>query len=501
MSQPRRKIIKKDSLRRDSGVSKKDRICKNIIEYGLLGLIIFSPLPAASVNEWSILVIQLTVLVLVAAYLIMKEKPVINYHISQILRWPKYLFIGFFLFLFIQILPLPHFFVRMINPGAYIFQSQFSIDISAMKLMSFSVSPFRTFREGMEILSYVLIGFLVLKTITSRRQIRRILFVLVGMGFFEAFYGLFELNRNNPRILFYPKEIAWDSVTGTFVNQNHFAGYVEMIIPLAIGLVIARIDLFALAEKKLHEKIVHFTQKGFFKNIVLTACVVIMSLSIFLSRSRSGTSLVVLTFVVFMGLTLVYFGRMSYRSVSIRRFLQVTFLIIAIFSLYAGIGKTIDRFSLDKQLLGGRPHYWGSVIHIIKDFPIVGSGLGTFAYVFPAYANTKTYGMLIHAHNDYFEYISELGLVGTFFLLSGLLFMAFKSFKFWYERRNAEIKGLALGGIISVIVVAAHSFTDFNLHIPANMLLFSVILSLTLVIATYNIPKKKRKKHRQFKRM
>lgn len=501
MRQSRRYKIKKNRLSRYSEVSRRDKVCRNIIEYGLIGLIIFSPLPAGSVNEWSILVIQLTVLVMTAAYLIMKEKPGINPQLSQTLRVPKYLFIGFFLFLFIQILPFPLFLVRMINPRVYTFQTQFSFDIPSLKLLSFSVSPFRSFREGMELLSYVLIGVLILKTVTSRRQIKRILSVIIGMGFFEAIYGLFELNRSNPRILFYPKEIAWDSVTGTYVNQNHFAGYVEMIIPLAIGLIIARIDLFILAEKRMYEKIVHFTQKGFLRNIMLTAFVVIMALSIFLSKSRSGTSLVVLTFVVFLGLTFVYFGRMSYKNVNIRRFLQVTFLIIAIFSLYIGIGKTLDRFALDKQLLGGRPHYWGSVIQMIKDFPIVGSGIGTFAYVFPAYATSRTYGMLVHAHNDYFEYMSELGLVGAFFLLGGLLFLAVKSFMFWYERRNAEIKGLALGGIISIIVVSVHSFTDFNMHIPANMLLFSVILSLTLVMATYNLPKKKRRKHSQLKRM
>jgi hypothetical protein len=53
------------------------------------------------------------------------------------------------------------------------------------------------------------------------------------------------------------------------------------------------------------------------------------------------------------------------------------------------------------------------------------------------------------------------------------------SFLTWSKRRNPEIKGLAMGGIISVFIILIHSLTDFNLHIPANTLLFSVVLALT----------------------
>ena len=163
----------------------------------------------------------------------------------------------------------------------------------------------------------------------------------------------------------------------------------------------------------------------------------------------------------------------------------MTFLLVTIICLYVGIQATIDRFALDLLLSGGRPHYWGSVIMTIKDFPLVGTGLGTFSSVYPAYAKTRTYALLGHAHNDYFEYMSELGAVGMAFLLGGILFIVYKTFLTWYKRRNAEVKGLVLGGLIAIIVIGIHSFTDFNLHIPSNILLFTVILSVTYVAAYY----------------
>jgi O-antigen ligase len=462
-----------------------DNLYRKIIEYGILGVIIFSPLPAASVNAWSVLVIQLAVLVMTAAYFLMSRKPRLNPRISSSKRWIKYLFGGYFLFLVFQILPLPQSLVRLISPGAHRFRLSYSLDAANTKFQSLSVIPSETFREGMEILVYVLLGFLIINTVNSRKQIQRLFYVLIGLGFFEAFYGLFELQRSNPSILFYPKIHNIGSVTGTFVNQNHFAGYVEMIIPLAIGLIIARIDLFTLAGKKLSAKIVQVAEKGIVVNLVVITFILVMSLSIGLSRSRSGVFLLVFTFILFAGITSIYFGRMSHQWWKVRRFLQITFLLVILACLYVGIEATINRFSLDKLLSGGRPHYWGSVVMIFKNFPLVGTGLGTFPSVYPAYAKTSTYALLGHAHNDYFEYTSELGVVGILLLLGGIAFIFFKSFLTWYKRKNAEIKGLALGGLVSVFIIAIHSFTDFNLHIPANMVLFTVILSLTYVTSHY----------------
>jgi len=57
--------------------TKRDRICSKIIEYGILGVLIFSPLPAASVYEWSILVIEMAVFMMLGAYVLMKYKPIL----------------------------------------------------------------------------------------------------------------------------------------------------------------------------------------------------------------------------------------------------------------------------------------------------------------------------------------------------------------------------------------------------------------------------------------
>jgi len=466
-------------------LSKRDKVCRKIIDYGILGVIVFSPLPAASVYGWSILVIELAVLVMMVAYFLLKARPQNNELLSFSLRWPRYLFFGFLAFIFIQIIPFPSFLVKFLSPGAYSFRELFSVDFSKIKFMSFSLLPSSTFREGLELLAYFLLGFLIVKTVTRRQQIRRIVTVLVAMGVFEAVYGLFELYNKNPHVLFYKKIYSLDSVTGTFVNRNHFSGYLEMVIPLTIGLIIARIDLFSLVGLKWREKLLRLSEKGLAKNLLLLFGMVVMAVAIILSKSRSGVFLFILTFILFFELAALYFGRTRHRQKWIKNFLAVSFLVITLICLYIGIKATLERFALDKLLSERRPIVWSNVTSIIGDYPLFGTGLGTFAAVYPAYEQKLTPPHFSHAHSDYLEYLAELGVVGMILLLGGILFMLASSFLVWRERRHPEVKGLALGGIVAVVNILIHSIADFNLHIPANMVLFTVVLSLTMVTAFY----------------
>jgi len=481
----RNKIRKTSPKIESQTLSGRDRIYQKIIEFGILGVIVFSPLPAAAVYEWSILVIQLVVLVMMAAYVLMREKPQNTELISLALKWPRYLFLSLFVFILFQIIPLPSFIVGFLSPNTYSFQAFFSPDFSGVKFMSLSLIPSHTFREGLELFTYFLLGFLIIKTVTTRKQITRIVYVLVFMGFFEAFYGMYEMYNKNPRLLFLKKVHYVDVVTGTFVNRNHLSGYLEMIIPLALGLIIARINLFSLAGLKWRDKILRLSEKGLSVNLLLSAGIVVMAVAVIFSESRSGVFILIFTFILFFELTILYFRRMKEHQKWIKNFLKVSFLIITIIALNVGIGSVIERFALDDLLHEGRPIVWGKVVEIIGDYPLLGTGLGTFASIYPAYDESGRSVRYSYAHNDYLDYLSELGVVGLILLFGGLAFIVVTSFLIWRVRRHPEVKGLALGGIVAVVAILIHSITDFNLHIPANMILFTVIVSLTFVTAFY----------------
>ena len=459
---------------------------RKTIEYGLLALLLWSPLPAASVEEWSVFVIELAVAVMAAAYILLDEKPSLNRHLPPVLRRLRFFAAGFFVFVAFQILPLPAALVRLVSPGSYEFQRLYSPGFARMKFMSLSISPAATLREGLFLAACFLLGFLVLKTVTRGRQVRTIIFVLIGSGVFQALYGLFELTRANPRLLFYKKMFSPDSVTGTFVNRSHLSGYLEMIVPLAVGLAIARMNLLTFGVKGFREKIMLWTSKGVLENVLITAGVVVMSLGIVLSNSRSGLAVLVFTFFLFLGFSILTFSRTGYRQVWVRKFIRTTFFIVTILAVYIGVGSTIKRFALDDLLHEDRPLYWANTAGIVGDFPLFGTGLGTFASAYNPYEKRGGSEMrLVHAHNDYLEYVAEVGVLGALILFGGILYLAVQAFLAWKNRRNTEARGLALGGIVSLAGIGVHAFTDFNLHIPANMVLFTIVLCLTLVMATY----------------
>jgi O-antigen ligase len=459
---------------------------RRIIEYGLLALLIGSPLPAASVEAWSVLIIELAVALMAAAYVLLDEKPAMNPHLAAVLRPLKFITAGFFGFVALQMVPLPAGLIRIVSPGSYEFQKLYSPVFGRMKFMSLSIAPTATLRDGLMLATCFLLGFLVLKTVSRGRQIRTLILVLAGSGVFQAIYGLFELTRDEPRILFYKKMLSPGSVTGTFVNPSHLSGYLEMIIPLAVGLAIARMNLLTFGVKGFREKIQLWTSKGILTNVLVLAAVVVMSLGVIFSNSRSGLVVLLFTVFLFLGFSVMDYSRTGYRQLWIGKTVRATFLVVTALAVWIGVGSTVQRFALDDLLHEDRPLFWSNTAGIIADFPLFGTGLGTFASAYNAYEKRGGPEMqLVHAHNDYLEFVAELGVVGAGLLLGAVLYIAVRAFLAWKKRRNAEAKGLALGGIVSLAGIALHTVTDFNLHIPANMILFTVVLGLTLVMAYY----------------
>jgi O-antigen ligase len=459
---------------------------KKTVEYGLLALLLWSPLPAASVEEWSVFVIELAAALMAAAYVLLDPKPALNPHLPPVLKRMRPVTAALFGFLALQVLPLPAGLVRILSPGSYGFRQLYAPEFARMKFMSLSIAPAATLGAGLFLTALFILGFLVLRTVSRGRQIRTILAILVGSGVFQALYGLFELTRDDPRILFYKKMFSPDSVTGTFVNRSHFSGYLEMIVPLALGLAIARMNMMTFGTKTIREKIVLWTSKGILVNVLILGGAVVMSLAVVLSNSRSG--LVVLAFSVFLllGFSVTSFSRTGFRQPWIGKTIRTTFLCVTILALTVGIGSTIKRFALDDLLHEDRPQYWANTLKIVGDFPLFGTGLGTFASAYNPYEKgSASARRLMHAHNDYLEYVAELGIAGSVLLFGAILYLAGSAYLAWRKRRNAQARALAMGGIVSLAGMGLHAVTDFNLHIPANMVLFTAILCLTLVMAYY----------------
>ena len=126
----------------------------------------------------------------------------------------------------------------------------------------------------------------------------------------------------------------------------------------------------------------------------------------------------------------------------------------------------------------GHGYSWLDILKIWRDFPIFGTGLGTFGNISAMYKSSFLQNSFIYAHNDYLQLLSETGIVGLFSISLFFIFYFYAVLKSWLERRDSYVICVVLGGLASIFSILAYSFLDFNLHIPATALLFFVILGL-----------------------
>lgn len=450
------------------------------LEWGILALVIFSPLPRASVQSWSVLVIQLAVLALTVLYLMISGEYPANERLQSALKGTRALALGILALLAIQLIPWPGFLLKILSPKTVALSSQYGLSSSARAI---SLVPAETVRAGSELVAYFLLGFLVLRTLTSARRVRRLFGVIIAMGLFEALYGILRLNSGIFGLSFGLKGSGVDELSGTFVTRNHYSGYLAMIIPLAVGMIVARLGHISLSGLTWREKFLTLTKKGFLSNLPLAFMAIAMSIAVVVSRSRSGIASIVLTLMFFFVFATPFKRKAHERKTLIRPFVRAMVLIMFVLSFAFGFRSSIQRFSPDLALREGRSIVWTQTIRWIGEFPVFGTGLGTFSSSRPGTEIGVGLTGLDHANNEYLEYLMELGAAGFILFLALILSLLGRSLIGWQSRSDPEVRGLALGGFVSCLSVLFHSATDFSLHIPANALLFSVTLSATVAAA------------------
>ena len=116
-----------------------------------------------------------------------------------------------------------------------------------------------------------------------------------------------------------------------------------------------------------------------------------------------------------------------------------------------------------------------------RDYPLLGAGLGAFGVVFPRYSADGTNGTYTHAHNDFFEFGAETGLLGLIllgFMVGSSLLVALRA---QYLCRDPVLRGISFAALMGILSLMIHSAVDFNLQIPANALTFMLLLAFAWI--------------------
>jgi len=274
------------------------------------------------------------------------------------------------------------------------------------------------------------------------------------------------------------------SVTGTFINRNYFAGYLLMVIPLSMGFFFSREALYRGRFQGWRQRLSSLDGK----TLLIGFGIIVMILGLIFSASRMGILSLLLSFTL---ISILFKNPQRGKGLS-----KTTLLILGLavlWALWIGLDAVIGRFFNVSEDLKSRATIWAATFKIVKDFPILGSGLGTFSQIFPMYKSFHMRRLVTHTENDFLQLSSEVGLIGMgiLFILFMLLFVkavsGLRSMSTTDSRRY-----FGIGGLVGILALMFHSIVERNLQVPANAFLFAFIWALVLRMGSFKQREKAR---------
>lgn len=459
---------------------------KKLFLVGLKTLILLSPLPFGSVTPFFSPLFYLSALIL--GFYGYRQ----HFHQREIIG-EKWIVRGAWVmggFLVLQLIPLPRVLLSLVSPVAVETLTRFKETVPAFHPLS--LVPFQTFETLIHFMVFMFLAWLLMRINLRRREMVGILNAIVYSGVFQALFGLAKFFSGNRKffLLFHTQkqDVYSNYLTGTIGNPNHFAFYLELVFPIALALLFVQVDslkTFPSFQERMHQ-VVDFKNKS----LIFLGAILLVNMAILLTGSRAGIITTALSALVFVQLAVYLAGKSE-----IRKRLKWIFIAIVLLASIVGIQNTIQKFIKSPLAASGRMTRWPDTVSMALDFPVAGTGLGTYKYAFFLY-DSEGIKWSTHAHNDYLEVLSDGGLMGT--LAFAILVWGFLNayMRRWWQRRHPQIKMLGIGILTAFFAALFHSLFDFSLRIPTNMFLLVVLVGIGINLVTYR-REKARSSYRQ----
>lgn len=393
-----------------------NKVYKIFLWLGVAALLIFSPLVRGAVHIWSISFIVLTIGLLLFAWL-----------------W------------------------RTNNRNEYKFRRT-KLDIPILffvilAVISFipSIYKYASFYALLVLLSYIGLFYLIVNNFDYHMMRRMIVLVIFVAGALSI-YGLLQYFNILPHYWW-----AREFLASTYVNHNHFSGYLELVIPLTIGTLLKK------------------GSATFFMKMILTVLLVAMIAAFIFAQSRGGWICLMLSLPI-----IVVFLRE--RDIAKKMIILFSFLIIVFgFSFFyitmsevSQRLETVTGMKVGEASLQTRFKIWQGSLDMIKENPLAGTGVGTFVWGFSRFRPLGLDTRAHFAHNDYLHVASEMGVLAPIIMVWALAIIMWTGFV--KKRYYLDIFGCTIG----ILALALHGLIDFNFHIPANMLLCVVFVAFIM---------------------
>lgn len=325
-----------------------------------------------------------------------------------------------------------------------------------------TVSDYSTREDLLLLLAYVLIFFLAGQAFRTVEEWRALVWFLMFLGFLVAIFGILQQLTFDGKLYWFRPMRFGGIPFGPYVNRNHFAGFAELVIPVALA---------PLALGKVRRE----------RWALVTLFALFPIGALFLSASRGG----ILSFTVELGVLIII---MLLRRTGGKHILAGGLVLLLAFLMvsWLGVRQILERFSSMQTLevtVGKRASMRQDTWRIFRDYPWTGTGLGTLQTVFPAYETQYDARIVNHSHNDYLEALADTGITGGVCCVWFLAALFFDSLRQLLRSDKSFAAALHTSGLVGCSGFLVHSLVDFNLHIPGNALLFF----LTAFLATGGI--------------
>jgi O-antigen ligase len=325
-----------------------------------------------------------------------------------------------------------------------------------------TMAPTATKESLLKLATYFILFFVVIQLFKdcSAETWRRVGIAVLIFGFIFSFLSILQFLWSPGRILWVNHELS--SAFGPYVDHDHYAGLMELIIPVSACYVLSRPERDTLKD-------------------MLWFGVLIPVVSLLLTGSRGGL-VAVLAEIVILGWILIGYNplpgkrtRLAVTGLALVAGAGVFFWLVPTYVL-TRLGTVSNYVPATSE--GNRPALWRNSLGIFRDHPLAGAGMGSFVTAYPAHQTEALDLVTEHAHNDYVEALTETGLLGGALIVAALALFFPIMFGNLGSRLRGEPGWIQFGASIACCGLIVHSFVDFNLHIPANAAWFAFCAGL-----------------------
>jgi hypothetical protein len=383
----------------------------------------------------------------------------------------------------LQLVPVPLAVFRALSPHGDQFLSQFNlaygVDPPAWRALSITPSGTETTLALFCVFAVFLLGT---TAVMGRLSVRRVGMALLGLGLGVVVVGLVDRGPRIEHQLHFVMYGFWkpeqDGHPFTpFVDPNHYAGWMVMVVGVTLGYLCGLIEASWVACRgQLHRWLRWVSTPDAGRPVLLALSLPAMVAALVMTNSRSGFAA--------LGITVAC---CAIRGLTRARDMRVRVTIVAVLGavflgaiLWAGVDPLVQKFSAVSTDPSGqaRTGAWRDAIRIFRDFPIFGSGMNSFGTMMLYYQSGARESYFTQAHNDYLQILAEGGLLVAGAALALIGVVANITRRRFQDDADVETNWIRFGAVAGIAGIASQSALEFPLQMPGVAAIFVVLLAI-----------------------